>query len=181
MKLERLLLGKKFANSESMYERVQILKRTTYTAFAGFLIILIAVAILFVSTIYLNSRTNSYLEEVIKPSNFQENITINLTTLSPDEKKIAMGLIRDLNPLYMENQKLILFDKDIMPYYNNTKYKSLYGFHKGGKNYIRYSNSEKRVRKTLCHELLHFHLFSNNLSHEVIGDLAEKGVCYEDY
>jgi len=148
-----------------------------------FVVVTIIIILLFVSSISyketIPTKIMSTEDEIEKKDNTEINVDINVSELNEEEQEIAKDLIGGLDGRYLKLQRSIRFTRNLSQYRNMTK--PLLGFNrKKGEIYIKYTTRGNEMERTLCHELLHTYIFSNNETHEVVKDLAGKGVCYKN-
>lgn len=114
----------------------------------------------------------------------QIGIKVNLSGLEYNEQLKVKEILSQVNPLYLKEQESIHFVKDIDRHWdefggNNSKYIDGFNF-KRGTIYVKHKSFLKsEMKDTICHELLHSYFFPGKVSHEIIYDLAKKGVCYK--
>ena len=117
------------------------------------------------------------------------NYTLNTTELDISERVQIENIFSQINPLYLQGQRKLLFTKNI------TKYLSLseitkneregyitmgfnYGYPKGN-IIIEYVKDEEILKEFICHELLHTFMKLDDKTHEIVYDLGRKKVCFE--
>ena len=172
---DRLIYGKKRMNYTPK-EKVKFLKRWVlfYQSSIFLIFVMIFILLFLVYQVELSRIVEDFMEELSDDG--REDIPINLSELNEEEQKIAKALIDSTTDLYFNAQKSIMFTKNISKYRGEGRYPR--GFNRGGKIYMKYTGDIAQMKKTLCHEFLHTFLYSDEYTHNVVRDLASKGVCY---
>lgn len=130
--------------------------------FLFFIISLISIIIIF---IILNSITIT----ITIPKNivFEKNFSF-------EEKLNVMKIISDIKSEYLFNSTTIIFTKEIIERDTFT-----FGLNNGTGILVWYDGDLKRVKRTICHELLH-NIIKGEGNHFFIYDLANLNVCYKN-
>lgn len=110
------------------------------------------------------------------------NFSIHIDGLEKDEIDKALETVSDIKEEYMLKQELITFTKNISRYMKKENLeKDWNAFNRNkGLIFILYTDEEKELRRRLCHELLHTFIIYGNESHQIVYDLDDDEVCYEE-
>ena len=145
-------------------------------------IIIFSISLFFLAIAIIFSTVLIIISKDYASSLEQEVVYIQYDGLSPLEIDNVKGIIDSLNPLYLKGHKSITITDDIKKHqakegvpYN----KSVGGFNKGREIYIQNFKNLEWMKNVICHEILHSYIRSGEIAHEVVYDLADKGVCYE--
>jgi len=117
------------------------------------------------------------------PSSY-DNLKIDYTDLNSDEIKEVEGIMGNLNPLYTQFVKEVIFTHHITNYCKtsgcskNCKDGWCSGFNRDQKIVVQYVNNEEWLSQTICHEILHSIIIATKETHKIVYDLEEQGVCY---
>ena len=166
-------------------ERARFWRTSFHVMGLFYLVIILSISFISVSLI------NGLKESADSPLTLysDRNITDKIHFLddySIKEKEFLLNIVDSLDVSY----KLVI---DNVYFTNNlTKISQLCGDDAGGCNTIFSRNESKTyvythdtlkyyfsIRRTLCHEILHNIIRSNENNHNIIYDLANKGVCYK--
>lgn len=143
-------------------------------------IMIFSVSLFFLATSILFSTVLIVISKDYASSSGGNIIPISYDGLSFSEIDRVKEIINDLAPLYLKGHKSITITNDIKKYQvmERIDNKSIGGFNKGRDIYIQNSDNMEWMKNVICHEILHSFIRSGELAHEVVYDLADKGVCY---
>lgn len=112
-------------------------------------------------------------------------------TLSEEQKEKINKYLKEVNPLYYEHQRSILFTNDLCQYYDVAGLdiecnELLKGFNnKGGEIYLQYEDDESSFKIIFCHELLHTYIYPTTSDspykdkiHGIVYSLGFQQVCF---
>lgn len=101
-------------------------------------------------------------------------IKIEYDGLNLEEQKKAYSFLNDVKNIYLKNQEQIIFTNNISKYCSTC---SGLNYGHGNKLIIKYSQYDFMTKTTLCHELLHTYLETEN-EEEIVRDLVNYNPCY---
>lgn len=111
-------------------------------------------------------------------------VEYDLSELNSSEQEKVLFLLSDLKPIFLKNQKKIVFTKNVSFRYlhEGGSYETpsgLLGFNKNkGEIYVQYSEKIETMRLVLCHELLHTYV-SGLYQEEIVSELEQYAPCYK--
>ncbi len=129
---------------------------------------------LLILTIFNSSEDGSY--------SYSYNFTLSYPDLNQEERSYVNAVFSQINPLYLTGHKEILIVRNMSEYCDDCA-----GVNYGhGKKIVVLFRTDKSFKRTICHELFHT-WFKRDFpdekeihpEHQIIYDLADKGVCYE--
>jgi hypothetical protein len=97
------------------------------------------------------------------------------------EKQVIYGIVNELKPEYRNTIKELFVERNISETYQKLSgsYKTLNGYNRLNKIHIQYTDNHPRLKRTICHEVLHNIVSSNIFDYEsYVYDIADYGVCY---
>lgn len=114
-----------------------------------------------------------------------KTIDIIFDDLDYNERKVVVGWLEDLKPIYFDLINKIIFTKNrsiIHEAYGDEITNNIAGLNvnNGEVIYIYYDDFYDWRREVLCHELLHSIIkLEESLEEQFVGDIDKYGVCYE--
>lgn len=118
-------------------------------------------------------------------------VVYDYNALTLQQKADILEIVGEINPLYLNYDSVVFTNsitsecmKQTACQISRTSDQNAIGYRLGDSVVIKLASKEQ-MRTVLCHEMLHgfFKDTTNNyegdIPHQVIRDLAEKGVCYK--
>lgn len=175
MSVDRWFIGKDYEKLNTIIDKHDELKHQFYFQTCLYVLIILCL-LLFMLIVFFNDFEGNY--------NSEENYNISKIEyegLNKAEKKNVNNILSEVDKIYFVYTKKIKFTNNITQYCDDCNGRN-YG--DGNLVIVSYRDNLDGVKRTLCHELIHSFVIKDNdnsTGHNLVYDLAEKGVCYKKH